>query len=60
MDTEERFYSCPYCGEQVSLIVDPELSGEAFIEDCEVCCRPIEFYFELTGTDFHLSAQRTD
>lgn len=34
---------CPYCGEHFSIA--PDLSGgdQAFIEDCEVCCRPIEF-----------------
>ena len=34
--------SCPYCGEVIQLSVDP--GGGAFqeyIEDCEVCCRPM-------------------
>ena len=34
--------ACPYCGSQVELALDP--GGEAvqeYIEDCEVCCRPL-------------------
>lgn len=60
LNTSECFYDCPYCGEHVSLVVDPELAEEAFIEDCEVCCRPIEFYFRDDGqTSITLDAQRT-
>ncbi len=32
---------CPYCGETISLLVD-ESAGARYIEDCQVCCRPIE------------------
>lgn len=32
---------CPYCGEPIHLLVDQEMLGEAYIEDCEVCCRPM-------------------
>lgn len=34
--------ACPYCGSQVELALDP--GGDAvqeYIEDCEVCCRPL-------------------
>jgi len=32
---------CPYCGELVTIFVDPG-GGEAqtYVEDCPVCCRP--------------------
>ncbi len=34
--------TCPYCGEPVELEVDDiGLHEETFIEDCDVCCRPI-------------------
>lgn len=36
---------CPYCGERIFMEVD-ETEGDSvpeFIEDCEVCCRPIVF-----------------
>lgn len=34
---------CPYCGEDVELAVDPGGGAvQRYIEDCEVCCRPME------------------
>jgi hypothetical protein len=33
--------SCPYCGQAVALRVDPSGGAfQAYVEDCEVCCRP--------------------
>ena len=32
---------CPYCREWVDLYVDPDTTG-VLVEDCAVCCRPIE------------------
>lgn len=40
---EERDIQCPYCGEQISVLVDPSEVGAEYVEDCQVCCRPIEF-----------------
>ena len=31
--------TCPYCGEQGEIYVEPETSG-SFVQDCEVCCNP--------------------
>jgi hypothetical protein len=31
--------TCPYCGEEVEIYVEPELKG-TFVQDCEVCCSP--------------------
>ena len=33
--------SCPYCGEQISILVDLSVADQEYIEDCEVCCRPM-------------------
>ena len=34
--------NCPYCGEQVELALDPGGGqGQEYVEDCEVCCRPM-------------------
>ncbi len=35
--------SCPYCGEPVQLVID-DVDGEEqdYIEDCQVCCRPMQ------------------
>ncbi len=39
-DTEAEV-TCPYCGESVTIALDPG-SGAAqeYVEDCQVCCRP--------------------
>lgn len=32
---------CPYCGEPSELLLDPGGGADqAYVEDCEVCCRP--------------------
>jgi hypothetical protein len=31
--------TCPYCGENVEIYVEPDVRG-GFVQDCEVCCRP--------------------
>lgn len=33
--------SCPYCGEVITLVLDPSAGPQRYIEDCHVCCRPI-------------------
>ncbi len=33
---------CPYCGEEVEVAVDPSTGSHDTIEDCAVCCRPME------------------
>lgn len=38
---------CPYCGEPIELVVDCSISRQQYIEDCEVCCRPIEINVEV-------------
>jgi hypothetical protein len=32
---------CPYCGESIEILVDDSAGGQRYIEDCQVCCRPI-------------------
>lgn len=48
---EEHFFQCPYCWEEISMLLEPSNQTQQYIEDCEVCCRPIQieyfFYEEL-------------
>lgn len=37
----EHFFQCPYCWEEISMLLDNSVS-QTYIEDCEVCCNPIE------------------
>ena len=32
---------CPYCGEEIEILVDCSIDSQEYIEDCSVCCRPI-------------------
>jgi len=55
----EHFFSCPYCWEQISMMLDNTEETSDYIEDCEVCCRPIELSFTFRGEDlvnFHAQA----
>nr|WP_231749641.1 CPXCG motif-containing cysteine-rich protein [Polaribacter sp. BAL334] len=44
----EHFFQCPHCWEEISMILDESVPNQTYIEDCEVCCNPIEVsvYFE--------------
>lgn len=37
----EHAFTCPYCWETISMLLDHSVS-QTYIEDCEVCCNPIE------------------
>lgn len=39
----EQSISCPSCGETISILIDDSLPEQQYIEDCQVCCRPIVF-----------------
>lgn len=32
---------CPYCGETLDIDVDCSVPEQSYIEDCQVCCQPI-------------------
>lgn len=44
---EEAFFSCPYCWERISMLVDHSVSDQEYIEDCEVCCNPIQLRIHI-------------
>tara|TARA_B110000444_G_C18485103_1_gene430942 strand:+ start:219 stop:398 length:180 start_codon:yes stop_codon:yes gene_type:complete len=43
----EHHFSCPYCFEFGFKLLELTLKSQNFIEDCEVCCNPIDFFIEL-------------
>ena len=43
----EYSFNCPYCGEEISMVLDLSAGGQSYIEDCEVCCRPIEIRYAV-------------
>lgn len=51
---------CPYCGEQIELPVDPSAGNHRLIEDCQVCCKPIELNIRITASGLEVDAKRDD
>lgn len=39
---EEHNFQCPYCWEEISMLLDSSVQRQTYIEDCEICCNPIE------------------
>jgi hypothetical protein len=35
---------CPYCGERLCLMIDCSIDSQDYIEDCQVCCRPMNIH----------------
>ena len=47
---EEHFFQCPYCWENISMLVDLSVSHQSYVEDCEVCCNPIQITVTINDT----------
>ena len=61
VEENERYFACPYCGETISMLLDLSVGEQNYVEDCEVCCRPIEIYFTVNENAVELwRAERTD
>jgi hypothetical protein len=41
---------CPFCGEAIELLIDPSVGEQRYIEDCEVCCRPMNIVARIDET----------
>jgi hypothetical protein len=57
---ESRTIRCPFCGERFEALVDASAGSADYVEDCPVCCRPIELHLRTgAGGDFEgLDAER--
>ena len=40
--------TCPYCGESYATQVDLSTGSQRYIEDCAVCCKPIEIALRVS------------
>ncbi len=43
MSLETHSIQCPYCGEMIEIDVEKMDEPQSLIEDCTVCCRPIQY-----------------
>ncbi|MEJ2113030.1 MAG: CPXCG motif-containing cysteine-rich protein [Flavobacteriaceae bacterium] len=47
----EHFFTCPYCWQYISMLLDNSIVQQNFIEDCEICCNPIEINIEFVDRE---------
>lgn len=47
----EHYFICPYCWQKISVLLDTSASKQVYIEDCEVCCNPIQFLVKFLNTE---------
>ena len=61
-DTRFMSVECPYCGECFDTQADPTGGSACYVEDCAVCCQPIEMSLEVDedGAVRRLTAHRGD
>ena len=45
----ERTIGCPFCAERQFILLDLSAGGQSYIEDCQVCCQPMQVAFETDG-----------
>ena len=57
---QESSIYCPYCGESIEVLLNPEDVGAEYIEDCQVCCRPIEFLLRADAGGWLEAEVRSD
>lgn len=58
--TAEQTIRCPYCGEQFDTVIDLSAGSQDYIEDCQVCCRPITFLLRIEQGELRSLTVRRD
>jgi hypothetical protein len=60
--TQFQVVQCPYCGESFETLLDLSAGSASYVEDCQICCQPIQFGLEVdhTGAFLALAARRGD
>ena len=51
--------TCPYCGEDVEIYVEPDVRG-SYIQDCEVCCNPWTVRVTREDDEVYVEVGRAD
>ena len=57
---EEKDIQCPYCWESISVLIDCSVELQDYIEDCQVCCRPIVFNVSVDDDGFPSVVVKSD
>jgi len=48
---------CPYCGETLEILIDTSTGSQDYIEDCQICCAPIEISVQIGVDDELINVQ---
>lgn len=57
---DEQFtVTCPYCGEELEIYVEPDVRG-SLIQDCEVCCNPWNIRIVGRGDERSIEVAKAD
>ena len=59
MSDTEFTITCPYCGEEVEIYLEPDTRG-VLVQDCEVCCNPWQLRVVSDGDDRYVEVSRAD
>lgn len=51
--------TCPYCGEQIEIGVEPDVRG-SYVQDCEVCCNPWTVRVTREENEVYVEVGRAD
>ncbi len=46
---EPKTIQCPYCWEMFEITTDCSVQSQEYVEDCEVCCKPIVMKVEISA-----------
>jgi len=60
MALETRDMQCPYCGESIEIDIEPMDEDQTFIEDCSVCCRPIQYKVSHSDEGVDVVAEKSE
>ena len=55
----EHSFLCPHCGEEISMVLDLSVRKQTYIEDCEVCCKPIQITYTVVDEELAEFSART-
>ena len=58
MDSEFHV-TCPYCGEEADIYVEPDTQG-TLVQDCEVCCNPWQVTVWWDAGERYVDVRRGD
>ena len=48
---------CPYCGEEIEILIDCSAGNQSYVEDCQICCAPIEIAVNVNSAGELLAIQ---